>query len=275
MKLSFAFSPCPNDTFMFEPIVRKRIDLFDLEFDIIMEDVENLNKAALQCIPDITKLSFNAFTKIYDKYQLLNSGSALGNHCGPLLISSKSFKETEIKDLQIAIPGYNTTAFLLLKYAYPEAENFVEMVFSDVEKAILSGQVDAGVIIHENRFTYESKGLRKIMDLGENWETRTGSPIPLGGIAIRRDLPEEIKLKVNTILYNSVQYAFDHPQSGLDFIATHAQEMDKNVMFAHIDLYVNHYSQFLGQDGKNAVESLFKLVHPDNHPSQLKTLFVS
>jgi 1,4-dihydroxy-6-naphthoate synthase len=275
MTLTFGFSPCPNDTFMFEPIVNERIDLMGLKFKIELGDVEHLNKKAINHIPDITKLSFNAFTKVYDRYQLLDSGSALGNNCGPLLISKKTFGISEVNQLKIAVPGYNTTAFLLLKYAFPHTKIFKEVVFSDVEDAVVSGDVDAGVIIHENRFTYPTKGLHKIMDLGEHWEQKTGSPIPLGGIAIKTSLPEDIKLKVNQILYNSIQFAFANPDSGRDYIRKNAQEMDESVMFAHINLYVNQYSQSLGDRGKNAIRTLFEVVDPHFDNEKFDRIFIS
>jgi 1,4-dihydroxy-6-naphthoate synthase len=259
---------------MFEPIVNKKIDLHGLQFDISLHDVEHLNKTALNHLPDITKISFNAFTKVFDRYQLLNSGSALGNNCGPLLISKKLFQREEVPTLTIGVPGYNTTAFLLLKYAFPKTVKFKEYVFSEIEKAVLDGDVDAGLIIHENRFTYQLKGLHKIMDLGEYWESSTGSPIPLGGIAIKRSLPIDIREKVNNILYDSIKYAFDHPMSGNDFISRHAQEMDAQVMQSHIDLYVNKYSQDIGPKGKKAIYTLFNIVNPNITELQLKELFV-
>jgi 1,4-dihydroxy-6-naphthoate synthase len=275
MRLSLSFSPCPNDTFIFEPIVNKRIDLEGLEFDITLDDVENLNKAAINHQPDITKLSFNAFTSLSDHYQLLNSGSALGNNCGPLLISKEKIAIEDIPNLKIAIPGINTTAYLLLKFAFPNVQYISEMLFSDIEDAVLSGKCDAGLIIHENRFTYHLKGLTKVMDLGENWEQKTGSPIPLGGIVLRRSFDEELKTKVNRVLFNSIQYAFEHPRSGMPYIRQHAQEMDENVMLSHISLYVNEYSKDLCTNGKNAVKKLFNTVHPNTESSVLDQLFVS
>jgi 1,4-dihydroxy-6-naphthoate synthase len=274
MTLSFAFSPCPNDTFMFEPIAHKKIDLLGLDFDIMMEDVEQLNKAALNNRSDITKLSYNAFTSLYKNYQLLHSGSALGNHCGPLLISKKPYTAQDVDHLTIAVPGFHTTAYLLLKYAFPKAINVREALFSDIEQMVLDNKVDAGVIIHENRFTYQSKGLLKIIDLGERWENTTSCPIPLGGIVIKRSLPEEIKQKVNQIITASVRYAFEHPDEGIEFIASHAQEMDRQVMMDHIRLYVNEYSKDLGIQGRNAVEKLFRFVHPGFKHEDMPPLFV-
>ena len=275
MKLTLAFSPCPNDTFIFEPIVNKRIDLGDLDFEIILNDVEQLNKAAIKGSPDVTKLSFNAYTRLHRQYQLLNSGSALGRNCGPLLITIPGKKDLDVNTLKVAIPGYNTTAFLLTKYAFPQAENFIETVFSDIENAVLDGRADAGVIIHENRFTFEQRGLVKIIDLGEYWENKTMTPIPLGGIAVKRTLPEHIKLQVDSIMTKSVQYAFDHPQSGLEYIRNHAQEMDEKVMYAHINLYVNEFTKDLGVEGKNAVMTLFRSVYADFGEQEGNDLFVN
>lgn len=274
MKLTFGFSPCPNDTFMFDAIVHQKIDLMGLKFEVIMEDVEHLNKLAINHQTDITKLSFNAFTKVYERYQMLTSGSALGNNCGPLLIAKKDYTLDQAADLSIAVPGYNTTAFLLLKYALPKADYFKEYVFSDIEKAVLNGEVDAGLIIHENRFTYQQKGLHKVIDLGEYWEQQTNSPIPLGGIAIKKSIPYDIKQKVNQILYNSVKYAFDHPEDTMPFVSQHAQELEPSVMKAHIDLYVNQYSQDLGLIGKQAIFRLFNVVNPELTDEQLDALFI-
>ena len=274
MKLTFAFSPCPNDTFMFEPLVNSRIDLQGFEFTYILDDVENLNKSAIKGVHDITKLSFNAYTRLSDIYQLLTSGSALGNNCGPLLISKTHLGNLPIEKLKIAVPGFNTTAYLLLKYAFPNLENVQECLFSEIENAVASGEVDAGVIIHENRFTYTKKGLHKIIDLGEYWEIKTKSPIPLGGIAVKRSLPEEVKLKLNDILFQSIKFAFENPTSGIDFIKSNAQEMDEDVMFSHINLYVNDFSKDLGEEGKNAINVLFKTVFPAFTDLDLKNLFV-
>lgn len=258
MKVSFAFSPCPNDTFMFEPIVNKRIDLEGLSFDIELMDVEQLNKAAESGKYDITKLSFNAFTRLTDTYQLLNSGSALGRGCGPLLISKTPISDAEIPKSKIGIPGKNTTANLLLSIAFPDALNKEDMLFSDIEEALLAEKIDAGLIIHENRFTYKAKGLLKLIDLGEYWEKTTGFPIPLGGIGVKRDLSVELKYKIDRIIHRSVAYAFAHPTSGKEYIRCHAQEMDEQVMYDHINLYVNNFSQELGDEGREAVLELFK-----------------
>lgn len=258
MKITLGFSPCPNDCFIFDAIVNKRIDLEGLEFDIKMEDVETLNRWAVEGKLDSTKLSFHAYSYLTEMYQLMNAGSALGFNCGPLLISKNDFSIEEVKSnkLKIAIPGKLTTAHFLFSIAFPNATNKNEMVFSEIENAVLSGEYDAGLIIHENRFTYEQKGLKKVIDLGEFWESLIHAPIPLGGIVIKRNLPLDVKQKVDRIIRKSVEYAFAHPADSKPFIKEHAQEMDEAVMQKHIDLYVNQYSIGLGELGKKAVDLL-------------------
>lgn len=261
--LSIGFSPCPNDCFIFDALIHNKIDTEGLKFDVFMGDVEALNQKAFKGDLDITKLSYHAYAHLTKLYQLLDSGSALGNNCGPLLITNGSpyaiLAELENPNtkLTIAIPGKYTTANFLLSLAFPRAKNKTEMLFSDIEEAVLSGQVDAGLIIHENRFTYEQKGLKKVVDLGEFWETLTQMPIPLGGIVIKRSLSDDIKLKVNRVLRKSVEYAFANPKSSLNFVKAHAQEMSEEVMYKHIDLYVNNYSVDLGKTGRKAVQLLF------------------
>ena len=260
MKLSLAFSPCPNDCFMFDAMVHGRIDTEGLQFAVTLADIEALNHAAFAGDVDVTKLSFHAYAYCADRYVLLDAGSALGRNCGPLLISRRpiSLEEVGQGDLRIAIPGKYTTANFLCGLAFPSARNRVELLFSDIEAALLDDRVDAGVIIHENRFTYEAKGLRKIIDLGEFWEGETGAPIPLGGIVIARSLPAAVQAAVNRVMRRSVEYAFAHREASLPFVRAHAQEMSEDVMYRHIDLYVNEYSVELGRDGRRAVELLFE-----------------
>ena len=260
MKLSLGFSPCPNDCFMFDAIVNRRIDLEGLEFAARLADVEALNKAAFAGEADVTKLSYHAYAYCARAYVLLDAGSALGRNCGPLLISRRPVSREEVASgtLRIAIPGKYTTANFLLGLAFPGARDKTELVFSAIEPALLNGDYDAGLIIHENRFTYEAKGLKKIIDLGEFWESETGCPIPLGGIVINRTLPDDVKHSVNRVLRRSVEYAFAHREASLPFVREHAQEMSEEVMYQHIDLYVNEYSVDLGADGKRAVEVLFE-----------------
>jgi len=259
MKLSLAFSTCPNDTFIFDALVHKKIDTEGLDFDVILGDVEELNKLAFKGDVDITKLSYHAYAYISDNYKLLNSGSALGYKNGPLLISKHKIFPDELNDIKIAIPGKNTTANLLLSIAYPQAKNKKEYLFSDIEEAVLSSEVDAGLIIHENRFTYAEKGLNKIIDLGEFWEEKTKLPIPLGGIVVNRNLSIEIQKKVDRVLKRSIEYAFANPKSAYNYIKQFAQEMDEEVMYNHIKLYVNDFTKELGTEGKKAIETLYDI----------------
>jgi 5,8-dihydroxy-2-naphthoate synthase len=259
MKLSLGFSPCPNDCFVFDAIVNKRIDLEGLEFATRIADVEALNKAAFARDIDVTKLSYHAYAYCADRYVLLDAGGALGRNCGPLLISKRTISRDEVAagDLRIAIPGTYTTANFLCGLAFPNARNKTEMLFSDIEGALLDGRVDAGLIIHENRFTFEAKGLKRIVDLGEYWESETGAPIPLGGIVIDRSLTDEVKQRVNRVVRKSVEYAFAHRDASLPFVREHAQAMSEDVMYKHIDLYVNGFSIDLGPEGRRAVDTLF------------------
>ncbi len=256
-KLSLAFSTCPNDTFIFDAIVNHKIDTENLKFDIQLADVEELNKLAISNKIDITKLSYHAYLYAQNNYKLLNSGSALGYGNGPLLISKRKIYPNEISQLSIAIPGINTTANLLLSIAYPNAKNKKPYLFSDIETAVLDSEVDAGLIIHENRFTYQNKGLKKIIDLGEFWETETKQAIPLGGIVINRAIPHEIQVKFNKILRKSIEYAFANPKSSYNYIKQYAQEMNEEVMYKHINLYVNNFTIDLGEKGKNAIKTLY------------------
>ena len=259
MTLTLAFSPCPNDCFMFDAVVNRRIDLEGLEFDVRLADVEALNKAAFAGEVDVTKLSYHAYAHCAGEYVLLDAGSALGRNCGPLLISKRPISSEEVAAgaVRIAIPGKYTTANFLLGLAFPNARDKSELLFSEIEGAVLDGRFDAGLIIHENRFTYADKGLRKIVDLGEFWESETGAPIPLGGIVVRRSLPDRVKQAVNRVVRRSVEYAFAHRAASLPFVREHAQEMSEAVMYQHIDLYVNEYSVDLGPEGRRAVELLF------------------
>ena len=258
MKLSLGFSPCPNDTFIFDALIHHKIDTEGLTFEVCFDDVETLNQKAFKAELDITKLSYHAFAHVIDKYVLLSAGSALGFGVGPLLISKQKNIDIADTNLKVGIPGKYTTANFLLSLAYPHLKNKVEIVFSEIEQKLLNDEIDLGLIIHENRFTYLEKGLHKVMDLGEYWEQETGGPIPLGGIMVKRSLPEDIKLKVQRILRKSVEFAFANPKSGLEFIKLHAHEMSEEIMYKHIDLYVNSYSIDLGVDGRKAVSLLFK-----------------
>lgn len=270
MKLTLGFSPCPNDTFIFDALVNNKIDTGQLSFDVVLEDVETLNKWALQKKLDITKLSYGATPMVLDKYMLLNSGSALGNGVGPLLICPQKNLElykdiSPVENTVIAIPGENTTAHLLFSLAYPNANNKIFIRYNEIENFVLEGK-GLGVIIHENRFTYAGKGLHKIADLGDYWQNKTGSPIPLGGIAIKRKVEDEVKLVVDKLIQASIEYAFKHHYKDLTgYVKIHSQEMSEDIMRKHIDLYVNNYSINLGEEGRKAVQqllSVFYTLHP-------------
>ncbi len=257
--LTLGFSPCPNDTFIFDALLHGKIDTEGLEFEVFMEDVEALNRRAFAGDIAVTKLSYHAFAHLTHRYSLLHAGSALGRGCGPLLVARQPMSETDICAARIAIPGRMTTANLLLNLAYPAAQQRQETLFSDIENAVLKGRADAGLIIHENRFTYQQRGLVQLLDLGEYWETMTGLPIPLGGIVVNRDLPKTTQEKVSRVLRRSVEYAFAHPDDVMPFVRAHAQAMDDAVMRAHIDLYVTQHTVDLGEDGRQAVREMFRI----------------
>jgi 1,4-dihydroxy-6-naphthoate synthase len=257
MRLTLGFSPCPNDTFIFDAMVHDRIDTEGLEFDYFLTDVEELNRKALFSEVDITKISYHAYAYVAQNYLILDAGSALGHRNGPLLISKRELKTSELQGLKIAIPGKLTTANLLFSIAWPEVVNKQEYVFSQIEDAILNDEVDAGIIIHENRFTYYKRGLRKLADLGEYWENLTGLPIPLGAIVINRSIPEDVALKVNRVVRRSLEYAYKDSFASYDFVSGNAREMDSTVMNNHIKLFVNEFSLNLGCKGRQAIVELF------------------
>jgi 1,4-dihydroxy-6-naphthoate synthase len=260
MKLTLGFSPCPNDTFIFDALIHHKIDTEGLDFEVHYDDVETLNQKAFRGELDITKLSYHAFAYVADQYVLLDAGSALGYGVGPMLISKAEISISDLEnnpDYKIGIPGKYTTANFLLGLAFPNATNKQELVFSGIEEALLEGKIDIGLIIHENRFTYQNKGLKKIIDLGDYWEKQTGCAIPLGGIVANRNLPVDVQHKINRVLKKSVEFAFANPKSGLEFIRSHAQEMSEEVMYKHIELYVNQYSLDLGEEGRKAIKLLF------------------
>ncbi len=259
MKLTLGFSPCPNDTFIFDAMVHGRIDTEGLEFDYLLADVEELNRKAMDSELDITKMSYHAYAYAANDYLILNSGSALGHRNGPLLISKRDIGHSEITSSFIAIPGKYTTANLLFSIAYPEASNKIEYLFSEIEEAILSGKADAGLIIHETRFTFHKKGLIKIADMGEYWDKLTGLPIPLGCIGISRKISEDVAAKVNRILRRSLEYAYKDSFASYDFVSSNAKEMDSTVMNNHIKLYVNDFTLDLGNRGRDAINTLFRI----------------
>jgi 1,4-dihydroxy-6-naphthoate synthase len=270
MKLSLGFSPCPNDTFIFDALVNKKIDTEGLDFEVFLEDVQTLNEWAIAGKLDISKISYGVLPQLLENYCVLSSGGALGKGAGPLLISKKQYspEEGEIEKKSVAVPGKNTTANLLFSLAYPKAMNKKFMIFSEIENAVLKGEVDYGVIIHENRFTYPAKGLHKVIDLGDYWEHQTGLPIPLGGIVAKKAIDKSIRSKINRLIRQSVEYAFKHYPTITGYVQQHAQEMSEAVMRQHIDLYVNDFSIDLGQEGRNAIDKLLS-VYQSMYPEQL------
>ncbi|MDX2046039.1 MAG: 1,4-dihydroxy-6-naphthoate synthase [Chitinophagaceae bacterium] len=278
MKLTLGFSPCPNDTFIFDALVNNKIDTGGISIEPVLEDVETLNQWALQGKLDITKISYGVLPLVLLDYTVLNAGSALGKGVGPLLIAAhhtskgKSSDNEFIPSLQpdtvVAIPGQHTTAHLLFTLAYPEARNKIFLRYNDIENFVLEsppptpeGEAHSrlGVIIHENRFTYQQKGLIKVLDLGEFWENQTGLPIPLGGIVMRRELQKNLQEKVDRLIRKSLEYAFNNYPLLPDYVKQHAQEMDEDVMRQHIDLYVNNYSLNLGKEGRAAIWKLLEV----------------
>jgi 1,4-dihydroxy-6-naphthoate synthase len=262
MRLTLGFSPCPNDTFIFDAMVNHKIDTKGLAFEVLLEDVQTLNQWALEGKLSITKLSYGVLPLVLDKYSVMNSGSALGKGVGPILISASINNGQPIEDLLVAIPGENTTAHLLFSMAYPNAKNKVFLRYDEIENFVLANK-GLGVIIHENRFTYEAKGLKKIIDLGDYWENKTGNAIPLGGIVIKKEIDISTQHTIDALIKKSIEYAFSNYPLLNDYIRSHAQEMSESVMRQHIDLYVNEYSLDLGDMGKNAILKLL-----ENHPIQ-------
>jgi 1,4-dihydroxy-6-naphthoate synthase len=268
--LSLGFSPCPNDTYIFHALVHRLVPCPGIAFAERLEDVETLNQLALEGALDISKVSYHLMGHIRDRYRLLTAGGALGRGCGPLLVSRTGIAPTALAGKPVAVPGRHTTACLLLQLYNPELTDLVFMPFHEIMPAVAAGQVAAGVIIHESRFTYRTFGLECLQDLGAWWEATTGHPIPLGGIAIKRDLGSEAAAAVTTSLRASIDYARQHPAASLPYIRAHSQEMSDEVCAAHIGLYVNDYSRDLGEAGRAAVLDLFRraeqagLLPPDN-----------
>jgi Predicted periplasmic solute-binding protein len=259
MRLTLGFSPCPNDTFIFDAMVHGRIDTEGLEFDYFLTDVEELNRKALNSDVDITKISYHAYAYAARNYLILDAGSALGHRNGPLLISKRRIGVSELPGLRIAIPGKYTTANLLFSIAWPDVVTKTEYLFSKIEDALLEDKVDAGLIIHETRFTYYKRGLHKLADMGEYWETLTGLPIPLGAIVIKRNIPDDVALKVNRVVRRSLEYAYKDSFASYDFVSGNAREMDSTVMNNHIKLFVNEYTLNLGNKGREAIIELFRI----------------
>lgn len=258
-KLTLGFSPCPNDTFIFDALVNKKIDTGEFDFDVVLADVQTLNEWAIEGKLDITKISYGVLPLVMNKYVLLHSGGAMGKGVGPLLISKTNLSATDIQNANIALPGRNTTANLLFSFAFPHAIHKQYMVFSGIEKAVLNGIADAGVIIHENRFTYQQKGLLKLIDLGEFWEHQTQFPIPLGGIIIRKKYSSELRQKIDAFIRKSAEHALSNYPLITDYVKQHSQELEEEVMRQHINLYVNNYSLDYGKKGKGAIKKLLNV----------------
>ena len=273
MKYTLGFSPCPNDTFIFDALVNHKIDTGEFEFDVRLEDVETLNQLAINDSLDFTKVSYGVLPLITSAYKVLNSGSALGKGVGPLLISKKIVPFDEVENCVIAIPGKNTTAHLLFSQAFPQAKNKVFKRYDEIENFVLNGDENyLGVIIHENRFTYFNKGLVKIVDLGNFWEEKTGYPIPLGGIVGNRSIDEKVLTEVDSLIKQSIQFAFKNYPLITEYVKMHSQEMELEVMKKHIDLYVNDYSISLGKEGRNAIAYVLQVFNNANDKSSAVTI---
>jgi len=264
MKIKIGFSPCPNDTFIFDALVNQKIDTQGIEFEPVLEDVQTLNQFALGYQLPLSKISYGVLPLVADQYNLLDSGGALGKGVGPLLISKKEYSQDEVDKMVVAIPGKNTSAHVLFSLAFPRAFNKKFMVFSEIEEAVLKGEVNAGVIIHENRFTYMTKGLVKLMDLGNFWEEKTGCPIPLGGIVIDKKIDKAIQKKIGELIRESIEFAFRNYPELAPFVKEHSQEMEESVMRQHIELYVNDYSLSLGESGRHAVDTFLRIYEKAN-----------
>jgi len=274
MKLSLGISPCPNDTYIFDAMLHGKIDTEGLEFVPRLEDVETLNQLAIEGSLDISKVSYGVVFQLLHQYRILEAGSALGKGVGPLFVSKNigHDEEIDLSKIRVALPGINTTAHLLFSLAYPEIKNKTFVPFHVIEDMVINDEVDAGVIIHENRFTYQQKGLNKLSDLGDVWEKRTGAPIPLGGILVRRLFDLDLATKINRVINRSLAFANDHADALPAFVTENAKEMNEEVMRNHISLYVNEFSLALGQEGRLAVMELIKASAALNQKSLLEGL---
>lgn len=264
MRLSIGISPCPNDTFIFDALVNQQIDTGDLEFDIYLEDVQTLNEWALEGKLDVSKISYGVYPLIRNQYRLLDSGGALGKGVGPLLISKQAPPGVEnirewVNERSVAIPGINTTAHFLFTHAFPNAGNKHFKVFHEIEQTVLNDETDLGVIIHENRFTYQEKGLHQVIDLGAFWEQKTRLPIPLGGIVTHNRMEESIGQQLNELIKQSISHAWQQYPSISKYVKQHAQEMSEDVMRKHIELYVNDFTTDMGEAGRKAIEEMLKI----------------
>ncbi len=271
--VSLGYSPCPNDTFIFYALAHKKVR-GEVEFSEVLKDVETLNAMALRKELDVTKASFYAFGFLREGYCLLHSGSALGRGCGPLIVAKKTIKASDLAGKKIAIPGKMTTAYLLLQLFSPGIKKVVEMPFDRIMNAVSLGTVDAGLVIHEGRFTYPSYRLVKLIDLGEWWEERTGLPIPLGCILAKRELGADVIMEIDRLIGKSVEYGFSNRELTREYIKKYAQELDDSVIDQHIGLYVNDYTLDIG-DGATAVGTLLRMAEALNLiPHSDKPLFI-
>jgi 1,4-dihydroxy-6-naphthoate synthase len=267
MKLSIGFSPCPNDTFIFDALVNKKIETGEFEFELILEDVQTLNEYAIDNKFDILKISYATLPLILENYIALRSGGALGKGVGPLLVSKVPIPDPAVRQCMVAVPGQHTTANVLFSLAYPDANHKVFMRYDKIEEFVLSTEEETGdpskyklgVIIHENRFTYEEKGLTNLADLGDLWEKQTGFPIPLGCIVMKRSIDDGTKYRIQELIKESIRYARSEYPRLSDFITTNTREMEENIMRQHIDLYVNEFSDEVGKDGQAAVEKFIRV----------------
>lgn len=261
MNIRLAYSPCPNDTFMFYALAHQKVNMRGLSFDIELMDVEQLNERAVNHPFDVSKMSFHAYALINDFWEMCDAGAALGRGNGPLLVCNKNaLLDLNFGCVHVMLPGRHTTAALLMRYAFPHIKQYSYCIFNEVEQKILNREAQAGVLIHETRFLYADHGLELLADLGEMWEKSTGLPIPLGGIAMQKSLPEEVRARFSEVMKDSVSYALAHPDETMAYVREHAQEMDMTVMRKHIAMFVNEYSVSMGLEGRRAVEKLCEVV---------------
>ncbi len=259
MRLTLGISPCPNDTFIFDALVNGHLDTGDLSFEVLHEDVQTLNEWALAGRLDVSKISYGVLPRVAGRYALLEAGGALGQGVGPLLVARPGTAAFDPATMRVAIPGRDTTAHLLFSLAFPGAAHKSFRVFSEIEAAVLAGEAEAGVIIHEGRFTYARRGLVRLLDLGEHWERVTGAPIPLGGIVARRSLGPAVRGRVDALIRRSLEHAEARRPALSEYVRRHAQELDEAVMRQHVALYVNGFSHALGEPGRRAVTRLLEV----------------
>ena len=260
--LTLAYSPCPNDTYIFAALTNGLLSDAP-QVRVQLEDIENLNNSALKADYELTKVSYGAIPLFMEEYRILRAGGALGRGCGPLLITRKGAGKSieDFRDKIVAIPGEMTTAFMLLRLAMGRRPQTLAMRFDRIVDAVADGTADAGLIIHESRFTYQDAGLVQVADLGDWWESQTGMPIPLGAILVRRDLEDAQAREVNDAIVRSLRFAREHDSTVMKYVREHATEMQEEVMRKHIALYVNEYSEDVGEQGMAAVRELFARAH--------------